>query len=328
MARKRIIELDIFRGLAAFIVVLFHYTYKYEEIFESHVMDFYIFNYGHYGVQLFFIISGFVIFMTVERSKSHMDFLKRRFIRLYPTFWLCMLFTFAVTSFAEIPRFERSLSDLLANFTMIPGILGYKSIDGVYWSLQVELIFYGIMFLVLLLKQIKNIVLILYMWFAIGWLDFLFQIRFLNVFFITEHCNLFIAGIAFYKIWKDEIRGFSKYHILILISLMYGFAKNVESGLVTFTFFCLFFMLIYGKISFLSSLRMSKLALFLGKISYALYLIHQFIGLILIYYLSEYVQNYFLLLIIPIGINIFLAWLITDKFESTVQLKLNSLMLK
>ena len=82
----RIYELDAFRGIAAMAVVLYHYSTRYNEIFD--VTSFLNFSFGWMGVPLFFILSGFVITLSVNRCKSPFEFLYRRFIRLYPTYWI------------------------------------------------------------------------------------------------------------------------------------------------------------------------------------------------------------------------------------------------
>ena len=87
----RINELDALRGIAAIAVVLFHYTYRLEEVFNLNIFQ-YRFAIGHYGVELFFAISGFVIFMTTAKIKSVKVFFWKRFLRLYPTFLICMIF--------------------------------------------------------------------------------------------------------------------------------------------------------------------------------------------------------------------------------------------
>ena len=63
-------ELDVLRGLAAFSVVLFHYTVRYDQMF--HVERDHVFQlvYGYYGVKLFFMISGFVITLTLARTRT------------------------------------------------------------------------------------------------------------------------------------------------------------------------------------------------------------------------------------------------------------------
>src|SRR5690606_27706461 len=137
-SKNRILELDALRGLAALAVVLFHYTTKYSEIFKTDVTTKLInFKYGSLGVPLFFIISGFVIFMTIKKVKTPFEFVFKRFIRLYPVFWVCIIIT-AIVTFNFPPGFGRSFSDLIVSFTMIPALLGYKPIDGAYWSLVPE----------------------------------------------------------------------------------------------------------------------------------------------------------------------------------------------
>ena len=80
--RARIAELDSLRGLAAVSVLVFHLTASYAESLPEQRRGFINFNVGGMlGVQLFFIISGFVIFMTVERTRRPIDFVWSRFSR-------------------------------------------------------------------------------------------------------------------------------------------------------------------------------------------------------------------------------------------------------
>ncbi len=329
MIKNRIIELDIFRGIAAISVVLFHYTSRFNIAFETDTMKGLEFSFGHYGVQLFFIISGFVIFMTLERSKNTIDFIKRRFIRLYPTFWISMIITFIVTYSAGVVRFERTFTDLLVNTTMIPNLLGFRAIDGVYWSLQVELLFYLLMIIILQFKLLKYVFVLMFTWLFIGVLIHYFDLPYLNVYLITGYSYLFIAGITFYKIWTNKnSRNNIKGHGLILLCLVYGFSKNIEEGFIVLLCFGLFYLFIYQRLKFIANLKFFKPFVFLGDISYTLYLIHQFIGMIIIFYLSKQIDNYFILLIVPIIISILMAWIITHYLEKTIQQKLKKLLSK
>ena len=89
---NRIEFVDSFRGIAALLVVMYHYIYRYEYSYsEGDVVDLYFLS---YGVHLFFIISGFVIFFSIHNEKSAFNFLRKRFFRLYPTYWACVFVTY------------------------------------------------------------------------------------------------------------------------------------------------------------------------------------------------------------------------------------------
>lgn len=147
--RQRILALDGLRGLAALTVVFYHYTTRYTELYGPREGLWFQFPWGQYGVRLFFVISGFVIFMTVDRMENLWQFIASRFARLYPVFWVSMGLTYAVIKWTDLPKRQISGVDALWNLTMVPGMHGAQSIDGAYWSLRYELSFYIVMGLIL-----------------------------------------------------------------------------------------------------------------------------------------------------------------------------------
>ncbi|PKH03413.1 hypothetical protein CXF72_06280 [Psychromonas sp. MB-3u-54] len=86
--QKRLYILDFLRFFAALCVVFYHYIYWSVEpelvIYFSPMSQ--IFQYGNLGVQLFFMISGFVICWSAV-GKTRIEFISSRFARLYPTYW-------------------------------------------------------------------------------------------------------------------------------------------------------------------------------------------------------------------------------------------------
>src|SRR2546430_2652712 len=93
--KPRFAELDLLRGVAALWVVLFHYTTQYSRLYVPDRRDLLGFEFpdGTLGVYLFFMISGFVIFMTLHRSERPLDFVVSRFARLYPAYWAGIVLT-------------------------------------------------------------------------------------------------------------------------------------------------------------------------------------------------------------------------------------------
>ena len=102
-SKSRLVEVDALRGLAALAVVLFHYTTRFTELFAPNPPPTFSFPDGHYGVNLFFIISGFVIFMTLEKTSRPMDFVVSRFSRLFPAYWVAIILTLSITHLLGLP---------------------------------------------------------------------------------------------------------------------------------------------------------------------------------------------------------------------------------
>ena len=82
----RVLELDALRGLAALAVVFYHYTTRFDQLFGHTFPLPWSVSWGHYGVDLFFMLSGFVILMTLERTSDSWKFAWGRFSRLYPAY--------------------------------------------------------------------------------------------------------------------------------------------------------------------------------------------------------------------------------------------------
>ncbi len=141
-AEPRIVELDSLRGLAALAVVFYHFTSRYDQLFGHASPPAFQAPWGEYGVDVFFILSGLMILRSLERAPTAVHFAVSRFARLYPAYWAAAAITFAVVWLFGLPGQEVSGADAVLNVTMLQQLFGARSIDGAYWSLQVELFFY------------------------------------------------------------------------------------------------------------------------------------------------------------------------------------------
>lgn len=166
--RQRISELDALRFLAAISVVFYHLIFGHIQFAESKsALWLALFNssrFGYIGVDLFFIISGFVILMTATK-RSAVGFAVHRAIRLYPTFWIAVAITTTIvwcTRPSAAPLID--LRMFLANLTMLPGYMGHEYIDGVYWTLAIEIKFYFLVFVLMLFGQVRHAEYWAYFW--------------------------------------------------------------------------------------------------------------------------------------------------------------------
>lgn len=304
MIKKRFSELDALRGIASLMVVIFHYTFDRGE-------GTFCLSIGCVAVDLFFIISGFVILLTIEKITNWREFLLNRFSRLYPAYWVCVSITALVMVLAYNYGFLANtdvnlITVYLTNLTMVQAYFNISNIDGSYWTLIVELLFYiYILFFILFNK--KHLIEIVGVFFLIlSFLNRYFIDDLLaneNIFQITNkiplliYFPLFYSGILFYNmkfIKKTTLRWLLlivSYTIqLFIFNRLYNdsSALSFELYLCTLTtIYLLFILFIYNKLSFI----VNKITLWLGSISYVLYLIHQFIGVnVIIPFLTNHLK--------------------------------------
>lgn len=144
--QMRVEALDLLRLFAALSVVLYHYGFRGAAADDMTRMAIPalipIVKYSSLGVQLFFVISGFVVAFSADR-RSVRDFVIARASRIYPGFLICMTLTCLVTLAWGPPRFETSPTQWAANLVILAPALGQPFMDGVYWSITYELVFYG-----------------------------------------------------------------------------------------------------------------------------------------------------------------------------------------
>ena len=149
MTKGRVETIDVFRGIAILLVVLFHFTARLPasslNITDGAPLPVF---FGWVGVYFFFIISGYCIFMTLERSATVGVFLARRFSRIYPAFFAAVLLLFVFGVVFQVPSVpeahfrtvEPGLGDVALNLFFL-GEIG-EWVDGAFWSIAVEIKFY------------------------------------------------------------------------------------------------------------------------------------------------------------------------------------------
>jgi peptidoglycan/LPS O-acetylase OafA/YrhL len=317
----RLKELDVLRGLASLNVVLYHYTSRYREIFQHEYPIKYDWYYGHVGLELFFMISGFVIFMTLQKVNSVKEFAYKRSLRLYPAYWICICITLLIASVWDVARTQDlTFFQILMNFTMIQGIFEIPNLDGAYWSLIPELFFYTLMGTFYYFGLLKNIRIIAFIWIVWMLLNRQGILPYGEYFLNLKYGMFLLSGILFYKI-KYNNGNYIDHLLIISCWLSAIWVNRMDGNVYAYTFiFSLFYLFIYGK---LKVFNLSPL-LFLGYISYPLYLLHQNIGYSLISSFKVYIPNDFVVILITLSIMFFLAWIVKRYLEKPIITYLNT----
>lgn len=320
---KRYQELDALRGIAALMVVFFHFTLHRSQS----KFGFYL---GKTGVDLFFLISGFVIFMSILKVKTTKEFIINRISRLYPTYWTGVSFAFIIVIIIALyQKGEIPFKQYFGNMTMFQHYLNIENLDGPYWTLIIEMNFYIIIAFLFYFKKMHylnllGIVLSIFTLILICYLKLDFQYGFLYYFPILPYIPLFFSGIIFYNIYTSKKNNIQNYLILLFYLptqiILYSYTSRsltdttiTEYGVMICLFYMLFLLFINKKLKVI----ITKPSLFLGKISYSLYLIHQklSIGFIMPILINRLGVDFWVASLITLPIVIGVATLITYKIE-------------
>ena len=303
----RIAVLDIYRSLAILSVALFHYGIKYFEFNPNSIhKSLNIFKHGHYGVSFFFVISGFVILMSLEKVKGIKDFYKRRFIRLFPAFWISVLLTsLSMNVFLADHEITAGLLDTLLNLTMMPSLLKVKLVDGVYWSLLVELLFYFLISSILLMRYefLVRVKVFIIVWFFCSILS---RVLFnsLAPIFCSSYMHFFVLGITSYLNYTNRSSLFTFFSLFLIYCYSYFFQPFNDIVLLAI------FHILFNK-RLLQYRVQSKLLLAfvsIGKISYVYYLIHQNIGFLALKCLERISDSLYLNIALVILLGLFISY--------------------
>ena len=195
--RNRLAALDIARIAAAGAVVLYHYAYLFV-INGSIVLpsptkpEEFVAPYGYLGVEFFFIISGFVISISAQ-GRTRAGFARARFLRLWPAFLLGLIVN--LTCLALMGT-SPTAATIAANLSMVPKILGFDYVEGAYWSLMFEIVFYSYVIIILIGDNfVKNARILCFSWIIISFFRNYFPSKIATL-LILHYATFFVIGVS------------------------------------------------------------------------------------------------------------------------------------
>ncbi|SON55552.1 O-acetyltransferase OatA [Hartmannibacter diazotrophicus] len=159
---EKLLSIQILRGIAALSVFFYHLNEPQQWIGRSASS---FFDSGQAGVDIFFVISGFVIFTSTERrSYTPYNFIKDRIIRIAPMYYIFTITYLIAKYMTNTGPFTYQITDFIYSFLFIPytnSINGQPvPILGVGWTLNYEVMFYAIFSVSLLIKNIETRIII------------------------------------------------------------------------------------------------------------------------------------------------------------------------
>jgi peptidoglycan/LPS O-acetylase OafA/YrhL len=301
--------------------MLFHYTVRWTT--PTHAQSLYPYDnslnslpaeHGWLGVQLFFIISGFVITLTLQRCGGMLEFAVRRYARLAPAMLLCSIATYLAMSLIPHAPFEESPLWFFSSITFLdPQDLNmlapgdpFRSIDTAYWSLYVEVKFYLIAGLLYFLDR-KRFVISICIALLISTLLHVVRVPLMSGLsdrlLIPLHLPWFVFGVGFYYVYKAEparrwITLFASAALCLIALQVSGRAATPAWTIIALP------ALFYAALSVAPlrrALAWRPLAV-AGTASYSCYLLHQYIGVALLNWLPRPISEPFASSVIVLGL--------------------------
>jgi peptidoglycan/LPS O-acetylase OafA/YrhL len=338
----RLAYLDGLRGVAILLVVLFHAYIRWPTVvpFGDEFQHVPFLQYGWVGVQLFFMISGFVILLSLERSKNIADFMLRRWLRLFPAMLIATLLVCATS-----PLLTDRPAGATDPMNSVPGLLfiepgwlnfalgtHFRALEGPFWSLFVEVKFYLIFGSLYVLFGARRAVLLLFALFVVAVGFKLYMIKHPHAHAAiywtnyalkrtsAEHFGWFTFGAILYLYLTAPSRRTMVAAIgaaAISVAVFNGshVVEKIPPALMVVLFTA---AIVNGKVQ--SFLR-HKYWLTLGFVSYPLYLIHENAVVSLTVQLGKSFPSIPapILPLAPIGLLICIAWLIAEYGEPTLR---------
>lgn len=340
--KERISYLDGHRGLAILLVLLYHAYSRWSEVvpYGDEFKYSPLFSNGWLGVNLFFMISGFVILMSLERSSSFTEFIYRRWLRLFPAMLICSLLVFFTADFFhERPAGSPVLRDLLPGLTFIEPswwqqILASSQglLEGAFWSLFVEFKFYIVASLAFFWFGRKAQVAILFgLFIATKAAKLVYVYEPVYILYVINklfhqlsfgYFGWFASGAAFYMyVSTSEKKWLFSGIFMALVSSVLVRNNIYTSSTIVAVIISLFFAasVYFERVQMMLG---NRILLFLGFVSYPLYLLHENMMVSMIVKLGNHFPQslQFALPLIPVLLISGLAYIIAKYLEPPLKM--------
>lgn len=315
---RRNIYIDLFRSISVFLVVLFHYTYRYTTLFPDERNWGLVFPHGSYAVLSFFLLSGYFAVNNYEKMNA-MEYGIKRFFRLFPSYWFSIIIVFPLTTLF-LPSRAVGIRDFLLNFTMCQTLFGAEHVDGAYWTLLCELFFYIVIFLLCLIHKKRALPYVI--------ITYSLSLVFLNIIpssgtiIVLRKINdmlylyCFMVGAIISLIEQKYVKSKVIVNLLIgsavLLLLQQFISHDVLSGLYMMisTAVLVLCIITWKRKPIIMGNPITKIIRFIASVSYPVYLIHQNIGYMIMQYEESLGCKSEFIIVLPVLCVFVLAWIV------------------
>ncbi|HEY8405223.1 MAG TPA: acyltransferase [Flavobacteriales bacterium] len=309
--------INTLRAIAALMVCVFHFSWHSDETGMLYPEDNFIRYYGwqgHIGVYVFFVISGFVIPLSMWYGRYHLRdffrFIAKRLVRLHPPFVLTLVVMALLAvcySWVDGTLLVIDVKRILHNFFLTAEFFDVQWYQGIYWTLAIEFQYYLLIGLLFPLFSWKP-----------SWISVLFFIPFLlsahffdhqtGKHIIFFHAPVFAMGIALFLHHIKHINGAALVLIMAccMVETRYELSPEiaVATSITSYAIACMNWH--------------NRVLDFVGKVSYSLYLTHGISGGTFLYATARYAESFVaktVLLVLTLLVSIAGAWIFYKIIE-------------
>ncbi len=285
-------QLEGMRALALVLVLIYHFGYRYYEIYGGQTFSLTA-DFGVCGVAIFFIVSGFFATKLDAEKKTVGDTVISYFgkvVKLWLPYLCTITVTFVVTRFIELPSRTVDFSTYLLNIPLLNGFIGVSYVDAAHWYITQTLCFiFIVMFLEITRLNTKKAAYLVWLMaviacFILSCFDFSGilgkLVGFARTVLGNGYAGAYIAGIMLRFI--DNDKSVRQKCFTMIITMLACAVFTYDFGLIAGAAFIVARTMIYFAIRQNLKFLEWKPLVFIGSISYGAYLIHQNIGYIFI----------------------------------------------
>lgn len=269
-------SIDEIRAISLILILIFHIFYRFPELYGYEKIG-YFSKFGEIGSTTFLMISCLFLSKKTDKVFNIKQYIKKKFVRLWPIYIFCITITFIVVKILGLPGREVEIKDYLLNLFFLNGFIKTPYVDGAHWYMTILISFIMIIGFLRWIKKFSWQALLCWMFLA-----FAFKVLHLNIPFDAIGGGYIGFVLYGYTIWEICSADGKNHKSIILSVIAFSYTIIMMKGLIAVISIISFICLIVC-IKFSNRIYSSRILLFIASISYPTYLIHQNISYALLY---------------------------------------------
>ena len=326
---KKNLQVEGIRGITILMIVLFHIFCRYQEIYyDTEIV--WMKYWGSFGVTVFLLISSYFLYSPPKEHFQFFRYLGKKALRLWPAYFISITIIFAVLALFFLPGRTVGLKDYLLNIFFINGFIKTPYVDGAHWYLTV-LIAAIIICGIIRKLRLENKWFVYIIWAAISAVFTKFHVIIVSELLAGSYTGIIICGIALNQFVSMDHQTENKKKMLLehlkiaavgVTGIVFTlFFTDVEHGIELIIALPILYFVMKQKCKFLEW----KPLVFIGGISYYLYLIHQNISFCIEYYMTQNIGSFSYLYGLVAFAAVFLLsvvmWLVSKSIHKYISFK-------